>query len=118
MRFLSTRSRNVVATLSAAIADGIAPDGGLYVPERLPIVSPDDFSNGEELQSIARDLLRPFTSGDPLDQHLEAICRQAFSFDAPLVQLHGGGQASVLELFHEVRRAPSKISAHDSLQRV
>lgn len=101
MRFLSTRSSNVVATLSGAIADGIAPDGGLYVPERLPRMSPDDFSSGEELQSVARDLLRPFAAGDSLEQHLEAIVRHAFSFDAPLVRLNGTpGPASVLELFH------------------
>ena len=36
MNFVSTRNNAPVATLSQAIAAGLAPDGGLYVPERLP----------------------------------------------------------------------------------
>jgi threonine synthase len=100
MRFLSTRSSTVSATLSQAIADGIAPDGGLYVPEALPVLPPEDFPGGE-LESIGRKLLRPFASRDPLEPHLDAICRQAFSIPAPLVRLDGTpGPASVLELFH------------------
>lgn len=101
MKFISTRGGDVVATLSRAIAEGIARDGGLYVPERLPVLSVDGVPQGEALESIARHLLRPFASGDPLEQHLDAICAHAFNFPAPLVRLNGTpGPASALELFH------------------
>ena len=101
MRFHSTRDRTVSATLGETLTAGVAADGGLYVPERLPRVSPDDFPPGDGLDRMASTLLRPFTGGDPLDAHLEAVCGRAFNFPAPLVRLSGApGPASVLELFH------------------
>ena len=101
MKFVSTRSTVAGATLSRALADGLASDGGLYVPERVPQLSPDDCPHAETLASVARHLLRPFVSGDALEPHLDAMCRRAFDFPAPLVPLNGApGPASVLELFH------------------
>ena len=38
MRYLSTRGDALPENLSAALAAGIAPDGGLFVPEALPLV--------------------------------------------------------------------------------
>jgi threonine synthase len=81
--------------------DGIAPDGGLYVPEHLPTISPADFDGGGSLESIARRLLQPFAVGDALQDDLPAICQEAFTFPArvePLVS--APGPAAVLELFH------------------
>lgn len=101
MRFVSTRRPDVTATFSQAVADGIAPDGGLYVPERLPAFPLDAFGDAEGLESIARHVLCPFVSGDALEQELESVCREAFNFPAPLERLDGTpGPASVLELFH------------------
>jgi threonine synthase len=46
-------------------------------------------------------VLRPFVRGDALERELDAICRDAFTFPAPLVLLaRTPGPASVLELFH------------------
>ena len=101
MRFVSTRGPETAASLSRSIEEGLAPDGGLYVPERLPSVAPDDFAGAEDLPSIGVGLLRPFAAGDPLDSSLEEICREAFTFPAPLVALgRAPGRARVLELFH------------------
>ncbi len=36
MNFISTRNNAPASNLSDAIAAGLAPDGGLYVPEKLP----------------------------------------------------------------------------------
>ena len=41
MKYVSTREGNTGITASQAIIRGIAPDGGLYVPERIPAVSLD-----------------------------------------------------------------------------
>ncbi|HET7843138.1 MAG TPA: pyridoxal-phosphate dependent enzyme, partial [Xanthomonadales bacterium] len=96
MRFLSTRGHAPAATLSEAIAAGLAPDGGLYVPEALPRF---DDARGATLADTAIGLLAPFFAGDALAPHLEALCAHAFAFEAPLVPL-AGEDASVLELFH------------------
>ena len=39
MNFVSTRGQCPPADLRTAILDGLAPDGGLYVPERIPRLS-------------------------------------------------------------------------------
>jgi threonine synthase len=39
MIYSSTRSNNEPRTASYVIMNGIAPDGGLYIPERIPKLS-------------------------------------------------------------------------------
>ncbi len=97
----STRNPEHRVTLSDAIAQGIAPDGGLYVPDELPRFSPNDFTGLTELPDIASKLIAPFAEGDPLSSVLDEVCRDAFNFPAPLVTLNDTpGPAFVLELFH------------------
>ncbi len=101
MLFHSTRNSEHRVGLSVAIAQGIAPDGGLYVPESLPTFSAQDFDGLTELADIAVKLIMPFAAGDAMADSLKDICHDAFNFPAPLVELHGTpGPASVLELFH------------------
>lgn len=98
MRFVSTRGKAAPASLSEAIAAGLAPDGGLYVPETLPTLALSDFDQADSLPQIASVLLRPFFAGDALAAELDSICAKAFDFPAPLRSLSDGTQ--VLELFH------------------
>lgn len=98
MRFVSTRGNAPAATLSEAIAAGLAPDGGLYVPGQLPTLAVEDFDGCHSLADIAATLLRPFFEGDALATELDAICGQAFDFPAPLRDLGDG--TFLLELFH------------------
>src|SRR5687767_15872440 len=101
MRYISTRDASHNASLSEAIARGIAPDGGLYVPAEFPHFPTRDFDELTELPDIGERLLAPFAEGDPLAPEIGAICREAFNFPAPLVPLeHAPAPASVLELFH------------------
>jgi len=96
MNYVSTRRRSPVVTLGQAIAAGLAPDGGLYVPETMPAARA--LKPGRDLAETATDLLAPFFAGDPLQEQLPAICREAFDFPAPLLPLAGPGDF-VLELF-------------------
>lgn len=101
MHYISTRDSALTASLSEAIARGIAPDGGLYVPGDFPHFNTRQFDGLGELPEIGERLLAPFAEGDPLASELGAICREAFNFPAPLVTLDQAPQpASVLELFH------------------
>jgi threonine synthase len=99
MKFISTRSGAPAIGLSAAIAAGLAADGGLYVPDSLPRFSPSDFDRDETLAQIAERLLTPFFAGDALAAELPAICTEAFTFAAPLRAL-ATPRDFVLELFH------------------
>lgn len=98
MRFASTRNPLHSATLAQAIVAGLAADGGLYVPERLPRV-PAGSVRCVSLPETARDLLAAFFAGDELAGHQEAIAREALDFPAPLTPLEPGA-GEVLELFH------------------
>jgi threonine synthase len=101
MHYISTRNPGHRVTLSEAIARGIAPDGGLYVPDPFPHFVAHQFSDASEMSEIGERLLTPFAAGDPLASEVGAICREAFNFPTPVVPLeHAPSPASVLELFH------------------
>jgi len=101
MRFASTRHSTPNVTLSQAIDEGLAPDGGLYVPEALPRFGPRDFDGRETLPDIAERLLAPFVEGDELAPRLGEIAREAFDFPAPSRSfVREGAEFSALELFH------------------
>jgi threonine synthase len=101
MLFASTRDAGLTATLSEAIRQGIAPDGGLYVPQRFPRFQPQDFDGAGSLADIAERLLAPYFAGDQLAGKLTEIVNDAFNFPAPLKRLTAASErVSVLELFH------------------
>jgi len=99
MDYVSTRGGTAPTTLSDAVAAGLAPDGGLYVPSSLPALDPRAFAPDTTLPAVAARLLRPFFAGDALAPQLDAICAEAFDFPCPLRPLGTPGDA-VLELFH------------------
>ena len=100
MRFISTRDAAHSATLSQALRRGLAPDGGLYVPERFPVRSVGEFDGAGPLPSVATRFLKPFFEDDALAPELGAIVREAFDFPVPLEPLGTEHDAAVLELFH------------------
>jgi threonine synthase len=100
MEFTSTRDSAQSAGFAAALLQGLAPDGGLYVPRTWPSVRPETFGQESDLPGVATHLLTPFAEGDPLAASLAAITADAFDFPAPLVSLGTDGRLSVLELFH------------------
>jgi threonine synthase len=97
MEFVSTRHAAPASTLSAAIAAGLAPDGGLYVPRQRP--QPQRWLAQGSLARNAEAVLAPFFAGDTLAPHLAALCEEAFDFPAPLRARATPGD-HVLELFH------------------
>jgi threonine synthase len=100
MEFTSTRDSAKTAGFAAALLQGLAPDGGLYVPRAWPQVRPEGFGDASDLPGVAAHLLTPFIEGDPLAESMPAITSDAFNFPAPLVPLGTDERRSVLELFH------------------
>lgn len=100
MRFVSTRGKAEATSLSQAIRNGAAPDGGLYMPLPLPTLGVGLDAEAPLAQFVAQ-FLKPFFVEDALETELSTIAREAFDFPVPLVQpdperpgLHA------LELFH------------------
>jgi threonine synthase len=103
MKFVSTRglsSQAPAVSFGAALTQGLAPDGGLYVPEAWPAIPLTAFDVANTLPEVAEVLLRPFVAGDALAGEVGAIVRDAFNFPAPLEAVNADGSLSVLELFH------------------
>ncbi len=103
MKFVSTRGQTEAVSFSEAVAIGLAPDGGLFVPEQLPDLS-DAFSKMEGLsyEETCYAFLKHFATDIDSDV-LKGIIHKSYSkFDnelkAPLVKLKEG--LWVLELFH------------------
>jgi len=101
MRFQSTRDASHSVGLGEAIARGLAPDGGLYVPTALPELRIAALAAASGLPALAEGLIGPFAAGDAMAAHLGDITRDAFNFPAPIVDVAGApGPLAVLELFH------------------
>jgi threonine synthase len=99
MQFVSTRGQEQVS-LSTAITQGLAADGGLFVPVSWPTAAVLQLPAGDSLAQVAEKFLEPFARGDALGPHLGAITDEAFNFPAPLLPLRDEARLSVLELFH------------------
>jgi threonine synthase len=109
MKFVSTRGQLTKFSLSEAIQTGLAPDGGLFVPETLPEFSVDDFQHLHTFPEIAARALEPFFEDDLLKPHLVTICDQAFNFEIVFRDLPH--HTSVLELFHGPTSAFKDVGA-------
>jgi threonine synthase len=113
MRFKSTRGDSPETTLSVAIEQGLAPDGGLYVPSEFPKVDVEGcartLSDSHSLPALATRLLTPFFEGDALAGKLSQICERALNFPIPLRMLPTN--VTLLELFHGPTAAFKDVGA-------
>lgn len=109
MKYVSTRAASPPLGLSEAIQTGLAPDGGLYVPSRFPQFETEEFDGRDSLSDIAEKFLKPFFEDDELSAQLSDICREAFNFPIPLVELDE--TTGLLELFHGPTAAFKDVGA-------
>ncbi len=104
MKFISTRGGLQVDCASKAIAKGLSDDGGLFVPEKFPLVSLDDISQlcskdyAERACFVIHKFLEEYDYNDLL-----SACKNSYSkFEdcdaAPLVKLDD--KLFIMELFH------------------
>ena len=105
MRYLSTRGEAPLLPFEAAMMTGLAADGGLYVPEAVPALAPDEIAAlaGLPYEEAAFRVMRPFVGDAFGDEEFRALIVDAyagFSHRArvPLVQL--AENHFLLELFH------------------
>ncbi|WP_424964645.1 threonine synthase [Dinoroseobacter sp. S375] len=105
MRYISTRGQAPAMAFHEAMLAGLASDGGLYVPETVPTLSPDEIRAmaGLSYEEIAFRVMRPFIGDSFTDEEFRtdiATAYAGFGHDAraPLKQL--GPNHFLLELFH------------------
>ena len=111
MKFRSTRGEKTV-TLDQALIQGIAEDGGLYLPDELPAFSIEEFSGAQATGDVARILLQPFFESSALQSALDEIIAETFSFPLPVTALPvQEGSAGLLELYHGPTAAFKDVGA-------
>lgn len=103
MRYVSTRGQTGPLGFSDAVATGLAPDGGLYLPESMPDLS-GLLPRLERLKyaDLCFEFMRVFATDVPADTLRQLVNRSYAGFahadTAPLVRLDE--RTHVLELFH------------------
>jgi threonine synthase len=100
VRLVDTRDRSATATFREAVLQGMAPGGGLWMPEPLPLLAPGEWEELLERSWIDRAvaLLDRLLAGEIERAALARAVAQAFDFPLPLVQV--ADAIFALELFH------------------
>ena len=111
MRYYSLNNSSLLTSFKKAVQNGIAPDRGLYFPEKITPISKDfinnisDYSNEE----IAYEVIKQFIGDEIPVTNLKEIIKKTISFDFPVVNLDEN--IGSLELFHGPTMAFKDVGA-------
>lgn len=102
MRYLSTRGESPQRSFSQVLLQGLAEDGGLFVPQNTPRAPALERWRGLPFAELFAEVLFPFTAGAYAKETLLALARDAYAgFAHPEVTpLRSLGSLSLCELFH------------------
>ena len=111
MNYYSTNRQSPEVSIEEAVLQGLAPDGGLYMPNEIRDL-PKDFLDGMATMSfchIAQGVAESFFGGDVASDNMKQIVKETLSFDIPLVQVSDNKWS--LELFHGPTAAFKDVGA-------
>jgi threonine synthase len=100
LKFVSTNNNAEAVLFLEAMRAGLAPDGGLYMPETIPSL-PDGFwqKTGDlSFHEIAFEMAKPFLDGELTKAEIQSVVEDAFQFPIEIRALHE--RIHVLELYH------------------
>ncbi len=104
MKYISTRGASAPVTAEQAILTGIAPDGGLYLPESVPVFSKEDLAEiaASDYRSAALKVLRPYLLSFTDDELVSCVGEAYARFDTsePVQFQNLGNGLNVMELWH------------------
>ena len=104
MKFISTRGKDFAVCSANAIAKGLANDGGLFVPEKFPQISSNEFTALLDMDYAERACLVLHKYLEEYDyEQLLSACKNAYSkFEdndpAPIIRTDD--DTFIMELFH------------------
>lgn len=100
MLFYSTNDSETRVPFKEALLSGLAPDGGLYMPETIPHFTKEQVAalKGKSLAEVALAIAKHYTEEDIPADALKAICEDAYQF--PTVIESPTEHDHFLELFH------------------
>lgn len=98
-RFTSTRGDAAPVSFEEALLAGLAPDGGLFVPDAIPLTAALREAGTEAFPALAARVLTPWLEDEIPPPALQSIAADALDFPVPLVPLGSESDLYVLELF-------------------
>lgn len=100
MFFYSTNNKSLRVSLREAVLKGLADDGGLFMPERIPQLQKDFFESMQRLSpsEISSQVAQAILGEDIPEARLKTIIAETLNFPIPLVKV--AGNIFSLELFH------------------
>ena len=105
MRYVSTRGQAPHVGFVDAVLGGLAPDGGLYVPQAWPLLRPEEIADfaGRPYAEVAARVIGAFSEGEIAAADLRQMCAEAYATFThaavvPLTQL--SPDVFLAELFH------------------
>ncbi|MEM9318424.1 MAG: threonine synthase [Pseudomonadota bacterium] len=105
MRYVSTRGSAPVLNFEEVMLTGLASDGGLYVPQNVPVLSRDEIAEmaGQSYEDVAFTVMRPFVGDSFTDDEFRALITAAYrnfghAARAPVKEVDRGHW--LCELFH------------------
>jgi threonine synthase len=90
MIYFSTNKSSIPVSLKKATLEGLAPDGGLYIPSEIPRFSPDEIKllEGASFNNIAFAIAKKFIGSDISPDELSDMIDNCYTFETPIVQLN------------------------------
>lgn len=111
MKYYSLNHKAPNSTFENAVRKGLAPDRGLYFPEKIQPLPKSFFDNFDQLSNndIAFEAIKQFIGDEIPAEKLNQIIEETLNFDFPVVQLEES--ISTLELFHGPTMAFKDVGA-------
>ncbi|MDB2322048.1 threonine synthase, partial [Flavobacteriaceae bacterium] len=111
MNYYSLNKKSSNVTFKEALIKGLAPDKGLYFPEKINKLSESFIANINNYsnEEIAYECIHQFIGSEISESDLRKIIADVLSFDFPLTKLND--QISFLELFHGPTMAFKDVGA-------
>ena len=97
IRYRSTRSSGETFSIGEALENGLAPDGGLFLPLSFPSIEIADLP-GDSFVSCSLEIFSRWLAGTEFEHSFELVLKDALNFSVPIVELDQ--DVFVIELFH------------------
>ena len=111
MNFYSLNKIAPNVTFKDAVIKGLAPDKGLYFPEKIAPLSKEFLNNIENFSNaeIAYEVIKQFVADEIPEKELKKIIEETLNFDFPMVLIEEN--IAALELFHGPTMAFKDVGA-------
>ena len=100
MNYYSTGDRKLSYSLRDAVLEGLAPDGGLFMPERIELIDEQRLNRFRDMnfRDISCEVAQNLFGTDLREEEILEITENAINFDTPLVEVEKDIYS--LELYH------------------